>query len=449
MAIFFLSCYLCTWFYFLITHYLSAMKKQTIFFFLLQFSLTALAQDMRYIKQTMTALSAPGMGGRGYIGPGRDKAARFILKQFTDLGLSSFYEDDRAFQFYYFPVNTFPADPVLKWGRKELLPAVDFLVDAGSTAFRSMGKEKLERVDLYKIKTEDEWDKVKARFNSLDIYQLRGADTLCRRLGIRMHQLVDRLPKACYIIPQSSKLTWTVATDTLNATVLYVADTAVPRGRKVTVSVQNKFQTKVQNKNVLAFIPGTEVKDSFLVFTAHYDHLGKLGRKAIFYGANDNATGTAFILAMARYFKANPQRYSIAFMAFSGEEAGLLGSKYYVQNPAFPLDKIKMLINIDLMGDATDGITVVNAVKEQNAYNLLSRINGQKNYLPKIASRDNAPNSDHYPFTQAGVPAIFIYANGGKGHYHDIWDRAKEISFRRIEKVGQLVIDFTKALCAP
>ena len=100
-----------------------------------------------------------------------------------------------------------------------------------------------------------------------------------------------------------------------------------------------------------------------------------MGNHAIFPGANDNASGTAFMLALAKYYKENPPKYSIAFMAFSGEEAGLLGSSHYVGHPIFPLENIKFLVNIDLMGDATDGITVVNAVEQNGAFDLLQKIN--------------------------------------------------------------------------
>lgn len=429
--------------YLVMMHYI---KKMIALLVLSTVTVAAKAQDMRLVRQQITTLSAAPMAGRGYVGTGREKAARFILRQFSELGLNSFYDDDHAFQIYNFPVNTFPADMYLKWGRKELEPGIDYLVDAGSVSFHSEDKEKMEPVDLKKVKTKEDWDKLRAGFRPGDIYQLRHLDTLCRRLGMKQRDVVAALPKACYVIPQSNKLIWTVATDTIAATVFYVSDTAVPRGKKVTVAVRNKFDMRAQHKNVIAYVPGTEIKDSFIVFTAHYDHLGKMGRKALFPGASDNASGTAFMLAMARYFKANPQRYPIAFIAFSGEEAGLMGSRYYTEHPAFPLGQIKMLLNIDLMGDATDGITVVNAVAQSEAFALLTRLNQEHHYLPAVLSRDNAPNSDHYPFTKVGVPAIFIYANGGKGYYHDVFDKAKELSLRNVSQVAQLLIAFTQTI---
>lgn len=402
------------------------------------------AQDMRFIKQSINTLSAPGFGGRGYVANGRDKAARFLHRNFSEMGLKAFNDSGNYYQQYHFSVNTFPRSVDLKIGKKQLEPGADFIVDAASVGFRTAEKSKIERINLNKIDDSTEWEKLKATFKSNEVYQLRHFDSFCKRMKNSHRQMIEQLPRACFIIPQTNKLIWTVATENIAATVFYVSDTLLPKGRKVDALVQHKFIQNAPSKNVIAYIPGSEVPDSFFVFTAHYDHLGKMGNYAIFPGANDNASGTAFMLALAKYFKEHPQKYSIAFLAFSGEEAGLKGSLYYVANPVFPLEKIKFLVNIDLMGDATDGITVVNAVEQKAAFDLLQKINTSKNYLPKINSRTNAANSDHYPFTQANVPAIFIYAMGGKGYYHDVFDKPKEISLNKIPQVFQLLTDFIK-----
>jgi len=405
------------------------------------------AQDMRFIKHNIVTLSSGTMEGRGYTKNGRERAAKFITRNFKEMGLRSFGDSVNYAQNYTFNVNTFPDIVALKIGKTELQPGVDFLVDAASPGFSSTPKAKLHRVNLKKIKTAADWNKLKAGFVRTDVYELQHTDTLCNRLSIRARDLAADLPFGCFIIPQHNKLIWTVATDTISATVFYIADTSLPKGKKVTVAVKNKLEYNVPNSNIAAYIPGTQAPDSFIVFTAHYDHLGKMGKNALFPGANDNASGTGFMMGLARYFSALPQKYSIAFIAFSGEEAGLLGSKYYTAHPLFPLANIRMLINIDLMGDATDGITVVNAVKEKAAFETLEQINQAKAYLPKINSRDNAANSDHYPFTQAGVPAIFIYANGGKGYYHDVFDASRELSLKNVDKVGRLLLDYTQSLC--
>jgi aminopeptidase YwaD len=429
-----------------------SMKKLFVLLALFSVPQLAFAQDMRYIKHNIVTLSSSTMEGRGYVKNGRGKAARFIQKTFTELNLKSFDEAGKYDQDYTFSVNTFPKDVDLKIGKTNLRPGVDFLVNAASPAFHSTGTQKNIQINLAKIKTAEDWAKTKAKFNSMDIYELHHVDTLCSRLKISPRAFAAELPKSCYIIPQHNKLIWTVATDTIAATILYVADTSMPRhhfwqSNKAAVNVQNKYEPNALSKNIVGYIPGTGAPDSFIVFTAHYDHLGQMGKYATFPGANDNASGTSFMLGLARYYAAKPQRYSIVFMAFSGEEAGLLGSKYYVAHPLFPLEKINLLINIDLMGDATDGITIVNAVKQQTTFDALTRINNEKKYLPKILSRDNASNSDHYPFTQVDVPAVFIYANGGKGYYHDVFDKAQELSLNNVDNVAKLLFDFIALKC--
>jgi aminopeptidase YwaD len=152
------------------------------------------------------------------------------------------------------------------------------------------------------------------------------------------------------------------------------------------------------------------------------------------------------MLYLASYFKAHPQRYTMLFIGFSGEEAGLLGSQYFTEHPLVPLDHIRFLTNLDIMGDATDGITVVNATEYPKAFGLLEQINSAKNYLPVIKSRGKAAISDHYFFTQAGVPSFFMYSNGGPGYYHDVFDKPNDITLKNIDGVVNLLIDFTVQL---
>lgn len=277
-------------------------------------------------------------------------------------------------------------------------------------------------------------------------YLLKNADSAAKRIGIPPRKLAENLPKGCFIVPVHGKMMWTVATDTIGATVLYVEDSVLPKKlRKISASIQNKLLPSVKNQNIIGAFPGT-VKDSFIFITAHYDHLGKMGHEAMFPGASDNASGTAMMLYLARYFSAHPQRYTMVFVAFSGEEAGLLGSKYFTENPPVPLANIRFLLNLDIMGDATDGITVVNATEFPQAFHLLEDINRQKDYLPQIKSRGKAANSDHYHFTEKGVPAFFIYSNGGKGYYHDVFDKPSELSYNHIDGVIKLLQDFIPAL---
>ena len=176
-----------------------------------------------------------------------------------------------------------------------------------------------------------------------------------------------------------------------------------------------------RSQNVCGYIPGET--DTMIVFTAHYEHLGMNG-DTIFYGAHDNASGTAAVMDIARMANLQRGHYTYVFLFFGGEESGLIGSHYFVDNPLIRLSKVKLLINIDLFCGGEDGLMVVNANSRETApfVDLLQSINDERGYAKKVARRDNAANSDHYWFTSE-CPAIFIYTLGGPfGGYHSPTD---------------------------
>ena len=115
-----------------------------------------------------------------------------------------------------------------------------------------------------------------------------------------------------------------------------------------------------------------------------------------------------------------------------------------MENPVFPLEKIRFLINLDMVGECQDGVTVVNATKHPEAFAQLEALNTKTKLLPSVQSRGEAANSDHYPFSERGVPAFFLYGNGGKGHYHDVFDTAGDLSFTNTENLEKLLIRFVE-----
>ena len=130
------------------------------------------------------------------------------------------------------------------------------------------------------------------------------------------------------------------------------------------------------------------------------------------------------------------------FIAFSGEELGLFGSKYFTEHPLLPLEAIRFLINVDMVGTGEKGITVVNATEHLKEFALLNKINDEKKYLSKINSRGKAANSDHYFFAEKGVPAFFIYTQGGIDAYHDVNDVAKTLPLTEFEDLFRLLRDW-------
>ena len=204
-----------------------------------------------------------------------------------------------------------------------------------------------------------------------------------------------------------------------------------------------------RSQNVCGYFPGKT--DTMIVFTAHYEHLGMHG-DTIFYGAHDNASGTAAVMDLARQLNTKHiplnTKYTYVFLFFSGEESGLIGSRHFTEHPLIPLDKVKLLVNIDLFCGGDEGLMVVNAnAPETKPYvDMLEALNNQYHYAAKIARRDNARNSDHYYFS-SHCPAIFLFTLGGPfGGYHSPADTCDGCGLDNYINNMTLLRDFIKQL---
>jgi len=402
--------------------------------------------DKHWIGNEMAKLTADDMFGRGYVNGGVDSAAKYILKRFKELRLQPLIPGRHYAQAFAFPVNTFPGKMALSVNGKFLTPGEDFLIDAGSPSL-VMGDVPVKRIDFANFSDSAQWLQMLASIDEGHTYALYNADDFCEKmLHIKQDELAALLPKGCYIIPEEKKLTWTVSRDVNAATVFYVKKDALPKKiKRVSVNETAEFVPHFHNENIIGCIPGA-VRDTFVAFTAHYDHLGMMGASTVFPGASDNASGVAVLLYLASFYAQHPPHYTTLFIAFAGEEAGLMGSEFYVSEPVVPLKNMKFLTNIDIMGDATDGITVVNATKYPDQFEFLKFINAQEKYVPAIFSRPPAANSDQYYFTNAGVPCFFIYSDGGPGYYHDVFDKVQMVTLDHVDDVAHLLIDFVKGL---
>ena len=229
-------------------------------------------------------------------------------------------------------------------------------------------------------------------------------------------------------------------------TLAFWADLKQPGSAQLQLDAQLRHDYLTQN--LAAIIRGHTQPDSFLVISAHYDHLGTMGKRAYFPGANDNASGVALLLELAAYY-ARPENQpacSVVFLLFGAEEAGLVGSRYFVAHPLVPLPRIKFLVNLDLLGTGEDGATVVNGKVYGPAYQRLTALNDAHHYLPRLTARGRAANSDHFPFSEAGVPAFFLYTRGGSQAYHDVNDRPAALSLAGFAGAFGLVRDFLAGL---
>ena len=255
-----------------------------------------------------------------------------------------------------------------------------------------------------------------------------------------------RISKASLLVFIDTKLTHTVASELEPIPAIHVRSAVVPQVPGfISINIRSKLLNDYPIRNVVGIVEG-KIKDTFLVYSAHYDHLGRMGPDVLFPGANDNSSGIAMLLTLAKHFS-NPvyqPKYSILFIAFGGEEIGLLGSRYFTNHPTVNLNSIRFVINMDILGTGEDGITVVNATEHETEYKKLVKLNAQNSYLKDVKSRGKAANSDHYWFSEKGVAAFFIYTLGGIKAYHDIYDRRETLPLTEFHDIFYLLLDFTK-----
>lgn len=197
---------------------------------------------------------------------------------------------------------------------------------------------------------------------------------------------------------------------------------------------------KLRSNNVVGLIPGPDKSDSLIIFTAHYDHMGALGD--IWYpGANDNASGVAVLLALARRYAEETPPCSLLFCFVSGEEQGLLGSKRHAESPIYDMEHVMSLINLDMVASGGKGYGMVNGSACPKEAAILQDICNIYEF-GECRIRDNSPNSDHYPFTQIGIRAFFLYTSGGEQPYHHPEDVAETLDWEVLEQTVMLMREF-------
>jgi hypothetical protein len=413
------------------------MKNIFILVFIVSFRLS-FGQNLEYARSTVETLCSKEFAGRGYVNDGNQKAADFIKSEYKKLGLQHFNTD--YFQSLGFPVVFYPSKVELSVDGVELEPGTEFMVNAGCPKIN--GRFKILYIDSASIDNSSEFSKLESKARNKFIFfdHLKNIQFAHPE---RFKLICSNAIKAKGIITRDlEKFTWSVHPEWADYPVIQIK-----KGRfshfmvelKIDIDAQFKFHN---TQNIIGYYKGKTQPDSFIVFSAHYDHLGMFGQNTMFPGANDNASGVAMMLDMANYFKTHPPKYSVAFIAFTGEEIGLLGSYYYTQNPLFPLSKIALLLNLDLMGTGDKGMTAVNATEFKDEFLMLQNINADSNYLVTVNSRGKAQNSDHYFFTEAGVKSFFFYLMGDYHFYHDVDDSYEALTFSKYNEAFSLIRDF-------
>jgi hypothetical protein len=221
----------------------------------------------------------------------------------------------------------------------------------------------------------------------------------------------------------------------------------------------NKATTNLESSDVMGVLEGSDLKDEYVFVTGHYDHLGKRDT-VIYYGADDDGSGTVSVLEIAEAFVKAKQagkgpRRTMVFMTVSGEEKGLWGSDYYTSHPVFPLEKTTVDLNIDMIGridpnrkngDSTNYVYVVGDDKLSTDLKPISESINKKYSGMELDYKFNDPKdpdriyfrSDHYNFAKHGVPIIF-YFDGIHKDYHRPTDTPDKINYDLLAKRAQFV----------
>lgn len=400
------------------------------------------SQDTVYARAVVDSLCSERMAGRGYIDHGDFKAARYIAREFRSMGLDSI--SNGYLQPFPISVNTFPTEPEVIIDGKKLTPGEDYIIAPQSgKVFGDFECVYYDRLNLPERKFFNKL--VKKDFFKNKVIAIKPE-------GIEENEVTTAILENYFGAPAiitiaAGKLTWGVSMEQVPYGMAEVTHGIIDRQtKKVSLEIKNDFIRKYETQNVVAMMKGTAQPDSFMVLMAHYDHLGKMGESCVFRGANDNASGTAMLLNLAKYYKEHAPKYSIVFIAFGAEEAGLVGSFFFNKSKVIAPEKVKFYFNFDILGTGEEGIKVVNATVHKDAFKKLEAIHRKQQMLPAIEKRGAASISDHHFFHEAGCKGFYFYTLGGSKAYHDIHDVPENLTLAGFKGVFQLVTAFIDQL---
>ena len=413
---------------------------------LLLTSLVMNGQDLDYAKSVVKKLSAPDMFGRGYVKDGNKLTADFIIGEFEKFKL------DPKVQKFTTPVNTYPGKMMVAIDGQELVPAREFLVEPQSPSVK--GRFPIVVTSRKGINTKAKFISILRKSNGsfifIDNSKVEGEDKeLTKTINdfINYIRYSDKCEAKGLLLYSSDKLSWRSSVfDAVRPAIQINKKLDINKIKSIKVNIKAVFKKEYKTQNIICNIKGKSDQDSTVVFTAHYDHLGMFGSSTPFPGANDNASGIALLLNLAKYYAENQPEHNVVLIAFSANELNLGGSRHFLDNPTIELSKIKFLINFDIVGTGGEGINTVNGRVFTKQFSLLESININKKYLPKIDKRGKACNSDHCFFTEKDIPCFFIYTQGGIKAYHDLDDRSEILPLTKFVELFKLMVDFEEQL---
>ena len=432
------------------------MKK--LLLIMLAICVQAGAQDMAHYKRVVKELASSKYQGRGYAKGGANKAGKFLEKEYKKAGV-----DEVTLQPFTLDIQTFAGKMEMeglyvegegnqmingkssngKW--KKLTAGVDFSMREYSPGVK--GEFPVYHVDTLNFDADRLFaDLAKPEYKDClvacefwftykhrDVFSRLQTNGGCTNAGL------------IYTWESPIKFFKAYGHRVVDKPIVWVTPEAIEGVQRVRLNVDAKFLKDYECFNVISKVEG-ERHDSCYVFTAHYDHIGNLGSKIFYAGANDNASGSAAIVTLAAYYAKHRPKFDTYFLAFSGEDANLRGSTYFAEHPTFPLEKIRYLFNIDMIGDNNPVAYCEVSDEGMQAFPLFEKINGEKHYFKALNRGNLAANSDHYVFAVRHVPCIFLENEKGDAYqyYHTIFDNWKHAVFDSYEPIFRLVRDFVE-----
>jgi len=404
------------------------------------------AQDTLYYREVIRELASKKYEGRSDYKKGDEKAAQYLVMQFCEIeGLEPAFKNGYLQPFTY-NVNVFHDKMEMRVDETDLIPGTDFIVREFSPSQK--GSYNLEYISKEDHNPERLLPLLETgRFK--DSYIVLQFDLVYQYLGIAPEVLYT-MPVAGFIMIRDSQPPFFKSRSgkMQPVPVIWVSPLFPENAKKMTVRFNSQWKDNYTSSNVIARIPGRDRKDSCIVFIAHYDHLGHFGKDVFYPGANDNASGTAFLLTLASYYAKPENRPDLTyiFIAAAAEENNLLGSTFYTQNPVVPLDQTLQVINLDMVADNGDRLFVETGPEGEKNLLRFREINSRLNLFGTIEQHPLSNDSDHYPFAINKVPALYIMVDGDAySVYHTPLDDYPHIYSNRYLDLFRLVTEFANS----
>ncbi|MBP5412185.1 MAG: M28 family peptidase [Bacteroidales bacterium] len=399
------------------------------------------AQDTVYVRQQLNILCSDKFKGRGYAFHGNSIAAKHISKQLKNIKLQTWYQHYQ--QKYTMGVNAIGKNAIFDFGESYPAKYQSDMLKIDPCSARTKGKFHIVQYEALKAGADYGNNMI-----CIDATRYKN-DTAALRSCYRA-AYSNKYKAKGYVILEEKTRTASPGNALYHADcciVYLIKDSIQAPLDAVKINLDAKWDDQFTCQNVAGYVRGNDTNE-WIVIGAHYDHVGMMGKHAIYHGAQDNASGTSMLLDLARYYSTLTSKPScnILFVFFDGEESGLLGSSYFVKNCPVAISSVKLMINLDLVGNGEEGICICGGENYPEIFEKITAINASKNYLPDIQKRNITPNSDHYSFHKQGCKSLFIYTRGASGPYHHPDDLPQYLNLAGYNGLFKLLTDYISTL---